>query len=85
MARATPSALVTDQGRRVLLRIQGRQYDLSQDKLRALLRLPAGPPSLGITIDRGRFRFEFPADDVSLELSATQLYRRLRKQVASGT
>ena len=82
MALPAPSALVTDRGRRVLLRLQGRQYELSQEDLRALLDLPAGPPGLGITIDRDRFCFEFAADNQSRELSASQLQRRL-KQVIS--
>ena len=60
MARTAPSALIMDQGRRVLLRIQGRQYELSQDELHILLGLPSGPPGLGITIDRNRFRFSSP-------------------------
>ena len=85
MAALAPSVLVTDQGRRVHLRIRGRLYERSQDELRALLGLPAGPPGLGITIDRNRFRFEFAADNRTIELSAEQLRRRLAKQVTSTT
>jgi hypothetical protein len=85
MNHVSPSALVTDHGRRVLLRIQGRQYELSQEELRALLGLPSGPAGLGISIDRNRFRFEFAADNQTLELSATQLHRRLNKQLTSET
>jgi hypothetical protein len=85
MAHPAPSALITNPGRRVLLRIQGRQYELSQDELRVLLGLPAGPPGLGITIDRNRFRFEFAADSQTRALSAKQLHRRLTKQLTSGT
>lgn len=84
MPRPAPSALITDQGRRILLRIQGRQYELSQEDLRALLGLPSGAPGLGISIDRNRLRFEF-ADNQTVELSAAQLHRRLNKQLTSGT
>ncbi|HEY7427955.1 MAG TPA: hypothetical protein VH682_27225 [Gemmataceae bacterium] len=85
MPRPAPSALITDQGYRILLRIQGRQYELSQEELRALLGLPSGPPGLGISIDRHRFRFEFTADNQTLELSAQQLHHRLTKQLTGGT
>jgi hypothetical protein len=78
-----PSALITDEGRRVLLRVQGRFYTLSQDELRALLGLPPGAPGLGITIDGGRLRFEFAADNRSVEISAGQLHRRLTEQVTN--
>jgi hypothetical protein len=82
MRRSSPSALVTDQGRRVQLRVGGRFYELSQDALRTALGLPEGPPGLGITIDRERFRFEFAADDRTVEFTAMQLQRRLAKQLA---
>jgi hypothetical protein len=85
MAGPSPSALITDKGRRVLLRIGGRLYEFSQEELRSLLGLPPGPPGLGITIDRNRFRFEFVADDQNIELSAEQLHRRVAKQMTSGT
>jgi hypothetical protein len=81
MPHSLPSALVTDGGRRVLFRLQGRFYELSQDELRALLGLPPGPPGLGITIDRGRLRLEFGADGPTLAISAEQLHRRLARQV----
>jgi hypothetical protein len=84
MAVQSPSALITDKGRRVLLRIRGRFFELSQEELRSLLGLPPGPPGLGITIDRNRFRFEFVADDQSIERSAAQLHRRLARQMTSG-
>jgi hypothetical protein len=58
---------------------------LSQEELRALLGLPSGQAGLGISIDRNRFRFEFAADNQTLELSAAQLHRRLTKQLTSGT
>jgi hypothetical protein len=80
MAHLPPSALITDQGRRVRLRLRGRQYELSQPQLRALLGLPAGSPGLGITIDRNRFSFEFAGDNQTVELSARELERRLAKQ-----
>jgi hypothetical protein len=84
MAVQSPSALITDQGRRVCLRIRGRLYELTQEKLRNVLGLPAGPLGLGITIDRNRFRFEFPVDQQTVELAAEQLQRRLAKQLVSG-
>jgi hypothetical protein len=80
MAHSAPSALITDQGQRVLLRIQGQYYELSQPELRTLLGLPAGPPGLGITIDGGRLCFEFAGDQQTVEMSAGQLQRRLAKQ-----
>jgi hypothetical protein len=83
MVRAASSALITDDGRRVRLRIQGRIYELSQIELRSLLGLAPGDPGLGITIDHNRFRFEFAADEQIVELSSGQLYRRLSKQMAT--
>jgi hypothetical protein len=85
MAVLSPSALITDQGRRVLLRINGRLYQLSQEELRTLLGLPPGPPGLGITVDRNRFHFEFVGADEIVDVSAEQLHRRLAKQVLSKT
>ena len=85
MPNASPSALITDNGQRVLLRLQGRFYELNQQALRALLDLPAGPPGLGISIEGDRLRFEFAADQRTVELSATQLHHRLAKQLATGT
>src|SRR5205809_465189 len=66
--RSSSSALVTDQGRRVLLRVASRFYELTQDELRKILGLPDGPPGLGITVDRGRLRFEFATDKQSVVL-----------------
>jgi hypothetical protein len=83
MPHTSPSALITDQGQRVLLRVQGRFYELSQEELRSLLGLPAGSPGLGISIDGDRLRFEFAADDRTIELSAGQLHRRLAKQITA--
>jgi hypothetical protein len=80
MSHSSPSALITDEGRRVLLRLRGRYYELSQPELRTLLGLPAGPLGLGVTIDRDRLCFEFPADHRTVEISAGQLQRRLAKQ-----
>ena len=85
MAALSPSALITDQGRRVGLRLRGGLYELSQEELRRVLGLPPGPPGLGITIDRNRFRFEFAADHQTIEVSAEQLHRRLAKQLTSRT
>ena len=82
MAHSAPSALITDQGRRVQLRVHGRFYELSQEALRAALGLPDGPPGLGISIDHDRLRFEFAADQQAIEVTADQLQRRLAKQSA---
>ena len=84
MAHSPPAALITDKGRRVLLRIQGRRYELEQAELRNLLGLPAGPPGLGITIDGDRLHFEFAADNQDIKLSAAQLHRRLAKQAPAN-
>jgi len=81
MSNAQPSALITDNGQKILLRIQGRFYELSQEELRTLLDLPPGPPGLGITVDRGSLRFEFPADNQTVEMTAERLQRRLAKQL----
>src|SRR5712692_9353184 len=83
MARALPSALITDNGKCVHFRIRGRFFELNQRQLRAALGLPAGPRGLGITIDGDRFWFEFPADNQTAEFSAGQLYRRLAKHAAA--
>jgi hypothetical protein len=85
MAALSPSALITDEGRRVGLRMRGRLYELSQEELRSVLGLPSGPPGLGITIDHNRFHFEFAADQRTIDLSAELLQRRLAKQLASRT
>jgi hypothetical protein len=80
MSHASPSALITDHGQHVLLRLEGRIYEFDQAGLRKLLGLPSGAPGLGIIIDGNRFRFEFSADEQTIELSAGQLQRRLAKQ-----
>lgn len=85
MLKSSPSALVTDSGRRVLFRIERRFYELQQEELRAVLDLPPGPAGLGVTIDRDRFCFEFAGDNQSVEISAKQLHRRLLKRVAAKT
>ena len=85
MPHSSPSALITDGGRHVLLRLQGRFYDLSQEELRTLLGLPPGSPGLGISIDGDRVCFEFTADQRTIELSARQLQRRLAKQLTPKT
>jgi hypothetical protein len=83
MASSSPSALITNDGASVWLRLDGRFYEVSQLALRQVLGLPEGPPGLGITIDRGRLHFEF-ADDRSLTLTSTQLRRRLAKRLATS-
>lgn len=83
MTGTSTSVLVTDQGRRVLLRVRGHYYELSQHELRDVLGLPAGPPGVGITVDHERLHFEFVEDNQSIELSATQLYRRLARYSTS--
>ena len=80
MAHSSLSALITDKGRRVLLRIQGRRYELDQAELRNVLGLPAGPSGLGITIDGDRLDFEFAADNQRVKITVAQLRRRLAKQ-----
>lgn len=79
MRKSYPSALITDQGKRVLLRLNGVAYILTQAELRKLLGLPSGPSGLGITIDGDHFHFEFARDNQSAELTAAQLKRRLVK------
>lgn len=83
MVRSAPSALITDRGTRVLLRLEGRFYELSQRELRGVLGLPDGPPGLGISIDRDRLRFEFVQDNRCAELRAGQLRRRITRSLTS--
>ena len=83
MIHALPSALVTNKGQRVLFRIDGKVYELTQAQLRTLLGLPAGATGLGISIDNNRFSFEFSDDAQAVELSARQLQRRLAKQATA--
>jgi hypothetical protein len=77
------SALITDGGEKVHLRLEGRIYQLTLSELRQVLDLPEGPSGLGITVDRGRFQFEF-ADNQSVALTTGQLRRRLARKVATG-
>ena len=81
-AMSLPSALITDKGKRVLLRVNGRFYELSQPELRRVLGLPEGPMGLGITIDKGRICFEFAGDQRTIELTAKQLHYRLSRRSA---
>ena len=74
-----------DKGRRVLLRLRGRFYQVTQEELRIALGLPAGPPGLGITIDGERLHLEFPADNQAAKISADQLQRLLAKKVLLKT
>jgi hypothetical protein len=76
---SSPSALITDQGKRVRLRLKGRFYELTQHELRRLLSVPEGPAGLGITIDGDRLSFEFSGVD-PIELTASELLRRLAKR-----
>jgi hypothetical protein len=85
MPHSAPSALITDNGRQVLLRLQGRFYELTLEELRTVLGLPAGPIGLGITIDQTRLCFEFTGINKDIEISAAQLHRRLAKQLKSQT
>lgn len=85
MPISSPSALITEEGRRVSLRLRGRVYDLTQDDLRARLGLPSGPPGLGITIEGQQMTFEFAADDQTVTVTAGQLQRRLAKKLAGKT
>src|SRR6266849_8776269 len=71
MKRSSASALVTDNGRKVLLRLRGRFYEVTQEELRIALGLPAAPPGLGITIDGERLHLEFPADNQQVEIGPT--------------
>ncbi len=82
-SHSLPSALVTDKGRRVLLRLYGRQYELDQSSLRSILGVPDGPPGVGIIIERHRLQFEFAADEKIVKISVAQLRRRLARQEAS--
>ena len=84
MASSSPSALITDDGASVLLRLDGRFYQLSLHTLRQVLDLPEGPPGLGITINRERLHFEF-ADHRTLTITSAQLRRRLAKRLATST
>jgi hypothetical protein len=77
MSHTSPSALIIDQGERVLLRLHGRVFEISQRELRTVLGLPAGSAGLGISIDDDQFHFEFSADDQTIEISALQLHRRV--------
>jgi hypothetical protein len=85
MSRSSASALVIDNGRRVLLRLRGRFYQVTQEELRIALGLPAGPPGLGITIDGERLHLEFPTDNQAAKISAGQLQRLLAKKVLLKT
>jgi hypothetical protein len=76
--------LITDQGARVLLRLDGRFDQLSQPALRHVLGLPDGPPGLGITIDHDRLQFDFTGDNRSLTITAAQLRRQLANRLATG-
>lgn len=84
MASSSPSALILDKGKRVLLRLGGRCYELTQPALRQVLGLPKGPSGLGITIDRDRLHFEFAGDDQSVTLTAAQLRQLLAKRLAAS-
>ena len=80
MRRLAASALIVDDGSRVLLRLNERIHEFTQRSLRELLGLPRGRPGLGITIDRDHIRFEFAADEQAVELTIAQLRQRIAKQ-----
>ncbi len=80
MGRSAPSALISDKGKRVQLRVGGRFYSLSQQSLRELLDLP----DLSITIGGDQLHFEFASDDRAVTISAAQLGRRLVKLPEEG-
>jgi hypothetical protein len=84
MPTSPPSALITDNGDRVLLRLSGRHYELTQTALRKLLAVPDGPSGIGITIDGDRLQFEFVGHRRTLTISAAQLQRRLVSRAAAG-
>lgn len=81
MRHSNPSALITNKGQRVLLRLDGRVHELTQSELRTVLGLSAGAPGLGISIDRDRLTFEF--DEQTVEVTERQLQRRLAKLPAT--
>ena len=80
MHHSSPSALITDKGQRLKLRLEGKIYELTQNELRSVLGLPTGAPGLGISIDDNRLSFEFAADDQAVELTARRLSQLLRKK-----
>ena len=80
MKRLTASALIVDDGARVLLRLNGRIHEFTQRSLRELLGLPRGKPGLGITVDRDHIRFEFAADSQIVDLTIAQLRQRIANQ-----
>jgi hypothetical protein len=83
MSHPSPSALVMDKGQRILLRLQGGFFELSQQELRALLGMPTGSSGIGISIDADQFTFEFAENEKTVEVTAGQLQRRLSKQTTA--
>ena len=83
MSHSAPSALITDMGQRVMLRLEGRFFELSQRELRELLGAPADETGLGISIDGDRLEFEFAPNEQVIEVSASQLRRRLAKRLTA--
>ena len=83
MSSWSSSALVTDQGTRISLRLNGHFYQLSQDELRTVLGLPQGPAGVGITVNRDRLCFEFVEDAQTVEVSESDLRRRIAKHTKS--
>jgi hypothetical protein len=84
MSRSAPSALISDKGNCVQLRLGGRFYSLTQESLRELLGVPDGPPGLGITIDGAQIHFDFVGDDRAVTISVANLRRRLAKLSAAS-
>jgi hypothetical protein len=79
MASSSTSALIVDKGRKVMLRLEGCFYELSQESLREVLGVLEGPLGLGISIDQNRLRFEFAGEEKAIEMTAAQLRRRLAR------
>ena len=84
MGTSSCSALVTDEGTQVSLRLNGRFYQLSHEELRTVLGLPQGPAGLGIVVDGERMRFEFVEDNQTAEVTSSELRRRIEKHAKSN-
>lgn len=72
MSYSSPSALITDHGQRILLRLDGRFFELTQEELRTALGVPTGDGGLGISIDGDRLSFELSGKERVVEMSVRQ-------------